>query len=322
MSVSRRRLMGGAAAGAAAAAFGPGLKQAAAQDAAPMQLPGFYRRRVGDAMVTIVSDGGLELPVPALALNAPEGALEAEMVAYGLPTDIVYAHTNAVVVDTGGQRVLIDTGYGRDRVPTAGLLSRHLQAAGIPRDSIDKIALTHAHPDHLWGMVDGLGSVFRDIPLFLTETEWSYWADASTPGSVDAARRQMTQFTYDALMIHDPVKDLIGNDQEIAPGLRCIETPGHTPGHAGYLLTSGSDSLFIAGDLANHAIVFFAHPDWIFAFDMDGQLAAETRRAMFDRLAADQIPTLLYHAPFPGIGRITHTDTAYRFNPEPIRWQI
>ena len=102
-------------------------------------------------------------------------------------------------------------------------------------------------------------------------------------------------------------------DTEVLPGVSYIATPGHTPGHCSVRLTSGSHGLIVAADTVFHPILSFAHPDWQPTSDMDGALAAASRRRLLDIAATDKLPMIAYHIPFPGVGRVERHDSAYRW---------
>jgi glyoxylase-like metal-dependent hydrolase (beta-lactamase superfamily II) len=108
---------------------------------------------------------------------------------------------------------------------------------------------------------------------------------------------------------------LFGKDVEVVKGITSVALPGHTPGHTGFIITSGEESLLIWGDIVHSAALQFAHPEWAIAFDVDQTQAIATRKAIFDRAAADKLLVTGMHLDFPGFGHVAQAGSAYGFMP-------
>lgn len=271
--------------------------------------------KLGDFEITIVSDGHLVLPARLAAPGAPEGERTAALAAAGVTGDTSQPPTNVTVIKTGSDVILVDAGSGPNFMPTAGKLSANLEAAGISADSVTKVVFTHGHPDHLWGALDD----FEESPRFpnaahlLGATEWDFWfsdnAEKGLPPErstfVAAARRNIEGIQAKA--------ERIKAGQEIVPGIRAFDTPGHTQGHISLELASGGETIVVLGDALTHPIISFAHPEWRPAADHVPELAVETRKKLLDKLATEKSRVIGFHLPFPGIGRVEKKDGAYAY---------
>ena len=104
--------------------------------------------------------------------------------------------------------------------------------------------------------------------------------------------------------------------QDIAAGMRVLDTSGHTAGHICVELSSGREGVVVLGDALTHPIISFAYPDWMPAADHhDTQRAAAVRKSLLDKLATDRQRVIGFHLPVPGIGFVERSGTTYRFVP-------
>ena len=284
--------------------------------------PTHFRFTLGDARLTVVSDGYFELPSSGLGVNANPEDVRAFLAQHFLDPDLGYSHTNHLVIELGDAVVLVDVGSGNRFMPTTGRLMANLAGAGIDTGSITHVVMTHAHPDHIWGIRDDFDeAILPDAAYFLGETEHAYWSDS---GLVDRVAPEMQQFVVGAqnsFATEGVAWSFVKGDDEIVPGVRVIDTPGHTPGHLSVVVESGGQQLIALGDAMNHAHTNFAHPDWYNSFDTDGDLTVATRKRLLDMAAADRMAVLGYHFPFPGVGHVMRDGDAYRFIPALWRFE-
>ncbi|HZH47820.1 MAG TPA: MBL fold metallo-hydrolase, partial [Roseococcus sp.] len=267
MQFTRRGALGAAA----ALALAPPVMPSQAQAAAPMlntQAPPFYRFKIGAFEATVVSDGALPLGRPGDGFpSAPPAELAEVLRASFLPGDGVLLEQNALVLNTGRQLILFDTGMGdsmgeasRMFGPTTGKLRDNLRVAGFTPEQFDLVVLTHAHCDHCWGLVDAAGNrVFPNAQVALAESDLRFWTD-------DANKRGpafMTAFIEGAKKNLNAYRDrlvMVRNEQEVAPGVTAIFTPGHTVGHTVYAITSQGRTMVNTGDLAHHQVLLLRKP--------------------------------------------------------------
>ena len=213
--------------------------------------------------------------------------------------DRVHFHINVALVKTGSDYLLIDAGCGGTWEPTAGKLADSLEAAGISPEEIGTVVLTHAHPDHLWGLIDDLDNSLRypRAHYLVAARELDFWTlgeAAKLSGPIEGIRRRPARFKAIAARTTG-----IQPGHEIAPGIVAIDTAGHMPGHISLLIASGSQQLLVTADAIQNAHVSLAHPDWQPRADMDGAKAAISRRRLLDMAATDKLDVLCYHIPFP-----------------------
>ena len=322
MEIARRGIfragVGAAAAYSAAGIVSP--RQAKAEDHG--QAPGFYRFNHGSFRITVFSDGNLFIPVQNLAVNKSENELFSELKRFGLSADAAAGQTNPVLIETADSKVLVDCGSGGNFQPSAGRLVQNLEAADIDPADIDILFITHAHPDHCWGILDDFDeNRFANAELVMGQIEWDFWMAEGrvneVPEAMQAfvvgAQRQIGAFEPDAVR-------LIDDGGEVAPGLTAMLTPGHTLGHLALQVAADGELLLCTGDCFNHWLLSLAHPDWHLGFDMDKPLAVQTRTNLFDRAASDNALLLGYHMPWPGLGKVVRDGSAYRWIQTPMVW--
>jgi glyoxylase-like metal-dependent hydrolase (beta-lactamase superfamily II) len=322
LRLHRRRLLALSGAAAAGLALPAHFARAEAPPQLGTQVPGWYRFKVGEFEVTVLSDGETAIRPPGSVYpDAPADRVEALLAAAHLPTDQLTIQYNVLVVNTGRHLVLIDAGSGHRFQPGLGRAPAQLAAAGIDPATIDTILVTHAHPDHLWGTIDeaGTGAAFGDTPIHLGEPEHRFWTDAGLPSRVPEAIRPLVEGTQGFLRVLGPRVQLVQPGAEIVPGITSIATPGHTPGHLSLRLASGAAQLVV---LAHSPVLQLPNPDWHFGFDTDPVQAVATRKQVLDMLAADDVLVAAYHFAWPGLGHVVRDGAAYRWAPAPITWQL
>jgi glyoxylase-like metal-dependent hydrolase (beta-lactamase superfamily II) len=327
-TASRRSLLRGVAAtgaGLAALAGLPAGRPSTARAAeAPAQAPGFYRFEVGSLTVTTFSDGNLILQPPTIyAANAPEAEVRALLEANLLPTDRVVGQANVTLVDTGEQRILFDVGSGAGLQPTAGRLAANLAAAGIDPASIGTVVITHAHPDHVWGILDAAGKErFPNAGFVISEPEWAFWMKEGLADTAPDAMKPLVVGTQRNLgAVAARVKRIRPGDP-ITPSITTIPALGHTPGHMAVHIASEGQSLLLSADCFNHPVISLANPSWHFGFDADPEQAAATRKRVLDMAAADRLWVVGYHMPWPGLGQVARSGDAYRWVPAGFTWSL
>ena len=303
MKLTRRSFVAGSAA-LTAGMVAPGLGRVWAASALDM----------GQMRVQAISDGYLTLPGDFLfSTMAPEDI--APIIAkYDLSRDQLTPDCTVTMLDDGERKVLFDVGSGPDFMPSAGKLPEALDALGVTPDEITHVVFTHAHPDHLWGLLDEFDEpLFPEATYMMGAEEWDYWFDPATVDSIGEAR---AAFAVGAKRRLDALEDRVVRikaGEEILPGVQARESFGHTPGHLAFELRSGSESLMIVGDaVANHHVAF-ERPGLVGGSDQDGERAARTRMALLDQIATEKMRMIGFHLPYPGIGRTEKSGDGYVF---------
>lgn len=326
--LTRRSVMTAAAVTGAAAALMPLVATREVHAAAPAvgkQVPGYYRYKLGSFEVTAVTDGANVNPLPdTYVVNADKAAVNEVIAAHYLPKDSASHAYAPVVVNTGSKLVAIDTGLGlgffAQSKGQVGQYHSNLAAAGIDAKAVDTVIISHFHGDHINGLLDSENKLaFPNAEVMVPAAEWKFWMDdanmskaAGTPveNNFKNVRRVFGAIGNKVTQYED--------GKELVPGITAKATPGHTPGHTSHLVTSGSQSLMVQADVtAGMAFLFVRNPDWNAAFDMDKPLAVQSRRKLYDQLAADKTLVQGFHFRFPGAGYIEKDGNGYRLVPAP-----
>jgi len=263
----------------------------------------------GNAAVTVLSDGGFEMPAAMLARDVEPEAIRAVTQRAGPLTTVL----NVTCLRRGDQTIVFDCGSGANFLPGTGKLAASLEAAGIAPDSVTHVLFTHLHPDHLWGALDDF-----DTPLFpkarwlADAAEVAYW---TSPKVYEGLPEDRHAFAAGAQRVLKELGDRLERraaGQDWAPGVTAFGTPGHTPGHVSFSFIDAEGPVFVVGDALTHPVISFAHPDWRPASDHEPDRAVATRRALLERAVAEKARIIGYHLP-GAIGRVEKQGAAYRF---------
>jgi len=279
----------------------------------PDPAKGFVTYKVGAAEVTALYDGIWEKPHdPAFIANASVEDVKAAMVKAGLPADFVSIPFTVAVVKNGGKTILCDSGTGGQVQPTAGKMMTNMQAAGIDPAKIDTILISHFHPDHIFGLMerDTNKPVFPNAEIVVSDAEYKFWTDPALIDRLPEARKGLARRIQAVFPTWKNIRQVSG-EPEVAPGMRFVTAPGHTPGHRAFHLSSGSSQLMLSNDATYVPALVMANPGWHGQYDQDAVTAEATRRKLLDRVIADNIMLSGYHFPFPGAGRIAKDGTGY-----------
>ncbi|MCZ0812410.1 MAG: MBL fold metallo-hydrolase [Pseudomonadota bacterium] len=295
--ISRRAVLASGAALPLAAASG-----GVARAAAPMMGNGmsrFNRVGLGGFEVTTILAGTMPRPDPhsIFGLNVDEEAFSAASKAARIPTDVAQFFFTPTVVNTGNALILFDTGLNAEGTTAA------LAEAGYSPDQVDVVVITHMHGDHIGGLMNGDAPTFPNARYITGAKEFDAWAGMENEGFESKVRPLAEQM------------EMLEDGASVAPGVTAMAAFGHTPGHMTYMLESDGKQLLVAVDFANHYVWSLGHPDWEVSFDMDKAAAAATRRRILDMLAADGLPFIGYHMPWPGMGYVESEGDGFRYVP-------
>lgn len=326
MTEITRRSMIGTAAAAGAATVAP-LGATPALAAAPLigeQGPSFYRYKVGDYEITVVSDGATTRPLDDnYILNQKKEDVNAALAAAFMEKDKITIRYSPIVVNTGPKLIVIDTGTGEANFErskgAAGQFQKNLKAAGIDRNTVDMVVISHFHTDHINGLLTADGkAAFANAEILVPAAEWKYFTDEGEMSRASAGRMQ------DIFKNVKRVFDALGGKvtpyeagKEVAPGITAVATHGHSAGHTSHLITSGSGKVFVQADVTNLPQLFVRNPGWHASFDQDPKMAEATRRKVYDMLAAEKMMVQGFHYPFPAVAYVEKTPTGYREIPFP-----
>ena len=280
------------------------------------QAPGFYRRRLGDVVVTAINDGMIDLPLGAMQGIEPEAASSLLREAFRAPSP--RSSVNAFLVQGNGATILIDTGAGDSMGPTMGRLQAGLTAAGATPDDVDTIIMTHLHPDHAGGLASPAGAaVFPRAELVISQLEADFWLnEARAAAAPDDAKPYFAGAQAAVAPYRERLRLFTGTD--VAPGIEAHPLPGHTRGHTGYLVGSGDAQLLIWGDIFHVPDVQARRPEVGMVFDVDPDGAIQTRRRTLDMAAHDRLMVAGMQMHFPAFSHVVKTAEGYAVLP--IAW--
>ena len=282
-----------------------GMAAGTARAEAPMMGASYATHRrfmIGDFEVTTILGGTTprEEPQGIFGMNvSPEEFAEVSRANF-LSTEQSQFFFTPTLVNTGNEVVLFDTGL--NAAATVGAL----EGAGYSADQVDIVVLTHMHGDHIGGLMNEGSPTFANARYVTGQAEFDHWAGAENEGFEANVRPLAENMTF------------IGDGGDVVSGITGMAAFGHTPGHMVYRLDSAGAGLVIFADLANHPVWSLARPSWEVRFDADKEAAAASRRNVLGMIAADRIPAIGYHMPFPAVGYVDtgSGDAEFRWVPE------
>ena len=316
---NRRSFLGTGVAGATALTFSSVWSQSS-PNFGPPDLPasGVRRMKLGLMEIIALNDGAVRRPLgEEFVTNAPLEQVKALLASQNLPTDYIDVPYTPFLLVHGDQRYLFDTGFADNGPPTTGKLQANLAAAGFKPEDINNVVLSHFHGDHINGLRYKSGAlVYPNARVHVPTVEHAFWMDNarmdSAPpamkGAFQAVRRALGDLQGDQLVKFEP-------GSVVAPGITSVAAFGHTPGHCLFRMDSQGQSFAYVADITNVPALFARAPDWSVVFDMNPEMARQSRRRIFDMLVRDKVMAGGFHFPFPAFGTVEPSGNGYQFKP-------
>ena len=302
MALERRQFLKGGAALTASTAFGLPARLAHAE------------LSLGDIRIDVVSDGSLTLPGGFIFDPMPQDELLPILKKYGQSHEVLAPPCNVTLMRHEDKTVLFDVGSGPDFSPNSGILQESLEALNVAPEDITDIVFTHAHPDHLWGLLDDFDDpLFPEANYMIGKVEWDYWMDPNTVNNIGEARASFAVGAQRRLAVIEDQMSFFNDGEEIMSGVAARATVGHTPGHMAIEVRHGTEAVMILGDCIGNDHIAFAKPEWISGSDQDPETAAATRVALMDQLAHEKTQVIGYHLAGNGLGHVDKTADGYAF---------
>ncbi|MCW3465858.1 MBL fold metallo-hydrolase [Chitinophaga nivalis] len=289
-----------------------------------IETPGFIHYPAGAIALTVVTDGVVHYDSDCFAPGIPREAVQQVLQERPVAANGFALTHNILVIKSDSRIILIDAGNGHQAAPAAGRLPVHLMQAGIHPDTVTDIVITHAHPDHINGLI-GAGDqlVFPQARVHLSQTEYDFWLSPSP----DFSRSKNSPDVW--LTVQQEVTKILAacaGQLQLFTGttplfdvLEPISAPGHTPGHYMFAIANGDKPFIHIADIVHEAVLLFSRPDWGTIFDTDFAQAAATREQVLGDLARTGQRVFGYHLPWPGFGHVQQTATGYQWVPETTR---
>ncbi|MEI3850270.1 MULTISPECIES: MBL fold metallo-hydrolase [Ensifer] len=325
MSMKRRTLMGAGTFGVLAAPSlltGVAVAEEKVEKTHMKSAPPIRSLKLGAFKLVVVNDGTrvTEKPHEIYGTNQSQQAVAELLQQNFLPTEALVNSFSPVLVDTGTDVVLFDTGMGEGgREAGLGRLVEGIRAAGYAPEQVSVVVVTHMHGDHIGGLMEAGKPAFANARYVMGETEYAFWKDPARAGT---PAENGHKAVLEKVVPLAEKTTFIADGAEVVPGISAIAAFGHSPGHMVFRLDSDGKGMMLTADTANHYVLSLQRPDWEVRFDMDKAKAAETRRRIFDMIASERLPFIGYHMPFPAVGFIEKQGEGYRFVPASYQLDI
>ncbi len=272
----------------------------------------------------MATDGQRSFKLPdSFVTNVKRDEVSAALAAAYMDKDTMTIPYTPIAINTGSKLIVMDTGTGEANFERSkgvgGQFHSNLKAAGIDRNAVDMVVISHFHGDHINGLITADNKpAFPNAEILVPAAEWKYFMD---DGEMS---RQTTERMKEVFGGARKVFDALGRKvtpyeagKDVAPGITAVATYGHTPGHVSYVVASGNAKVYVQADVTNHPALFARNPGWHAFFDQDPKMAEETRRKVYDMLVAEKMLVQGFHYPFPSLAYVEKSGSGYREIPVP-----
>jgi glyoxylase-like metal-dependent hydrolase (beta-lactamase superfamily II) len=265
---------------------------------------------LGKIKILIFSDGQLafDKAQPTFAPTIPRAEFEAESETLHLRKEGVDLGNNVMLIQSSEKIILIDAGMGKHFGDSQGKLLEHLVNAGIPPNSITDILITHAHRDHIGGLVTKDGAIiYPNAKYHIAKEEYDFWMSENPDFSHSKLTAEQIKVTIG--FTKNILNKIKKNVVLFSPGetlFSIIQTDlavGHTPGHTVFTITSEGKSIKNIVDVF-HTTLMISEPEWGVSLDVNFEEGIKTRTTILEECSTQKTLVMSSHLPWPGLGYI------------------
>ncbi len=273
---------------------------------------GFHRFNIGEFECTVIDADNQAWPSEDILGTVPEDLRKQALQASGYSPEKLELGYNYMLIVTGESRMLIDSGSGNDN------LLQIMRSAGVEPEEIDILVITHADSDHIGGVVDTRGQfVFVNARHIMLREAWDLYTSESF---LEHSQGYWADFGRDVVPLLRERVEVIEPDEEILPGIRVVDAPGHREGHFALHIYSDDENLLHVADSIHHPI-FLAHPAWLSEFDAYPDIAKQTRSRLFSFAEREQSLVFVPHFTYPGLGYLVSEGESWRWQPVNLQYE-
>lgn len=286
------------------------------------QVAGYYHHQIGNTQITALLDGTNYLS-PSMFKGLSDAEKTEILKKYSAVNEKgIQTSVNAFLINTGKQLFMVDSGAASCFGTHLGSIYNNLKASGYQPTQVNGIFLTHLHPDHVCGISNSGKANYPNATLHIAKTEYDYWLSPNTvkklPKDKQAGFLATVEKIKAALAPYEKAKKIkVFSDKSLSFGaVEFKPSFGHTPGHYSFKLKTDGQELVFIGDIVHSHTLQFDQPETAIEFDIDPQMAVQTRLKHFAQYAKDGQLIAAPHLPFPSIGHIyRQNDTSYQWIP-------
>jgi len=265
---------------------------------------GFHRFNIGVFECTVIDADTQAWPSESILESVPEKLRKQALRVSGYSPEKLELGYNYMLVESDERRVLIDSGSGNDN------LLQNMRAAGVEPGDIDTLVITHADSDHIGGLIDTRGRiVFVNASHLILREAWDLYTSESFQ---QQSQGYWADFSREVVPPLKEYVEVIEPDEEILPGIRVVDAPGHREGHFALHIYSQEENLLHVADAIHHPI-FLAHHDWLSEFDAFPDISVQTRLRLFSFAEREQMLVFVPHFIYPGLGYLVSEGESWRW---------